>query len=228
LGRGQSGADNVVGAAPVDTFKRVSPQEITQDVTRLVYEWDYWPALNSKPFVTSVHFETSSEDIVELDNWLRGEALRLAQSHTGAGMSVLSLGQALDRLQKVRTKSIERITFSALETPVFHVSGDEFFERLAGVEDENDAWILHFEIESLRSKGTLRKGGGVLRSDVLSEEFDVDLEREETKSRGCTRFDSHALMSASTYKAIADKENFLAKTTIHVLSDDGAILNENI
>lgn len=228
LGRGDSGADAVVGTSAVDTFKRVSPREIAHDTKEVVYEWDYWPAISSQPCVSLARFELETEDAVSIEETARLEALRNAHGFTGAGHTLLNFALAMDKFQKARLKEIVRVNFTGLETPFFYNSSTEFQERLLGVDDEKQAWILNFEVERLKSRGTLRKQGGVLRSDVLSEDFHVNVHRAETQSRQCSTFDKHALMSVSAYKAVADMNQFLTETTVHVLSDDGAVLSENI
>lgn len=228
LGRGDSGADAVVGTSAVETFKRVSPREIVHDTHEVRYEWDYWPAISSQPSVSLARMELETEDAVSLEETARLETLRVAHGFTGAGNTLLMLAQALDKFQKARLKELVKITFTGIETPLFYSTSDDFHQRLAAVEDESNAWILRFEIERLRSRGTQRKPGGVLRSDILSEDFHVNVHRDETRTRQCSTFDRHALMSASAYKAISDKKAFLTETTVHVLSDDGSVMNENI
>nr|WP_250807923.1 hypothetical protein [Neorhizobium tomejilense] len=228
LGRGDSGADAVVGTSAVETFKLVSPREIAHDTGEVRYEWDYWPAMDSKPVVTLARVEFQTEDTVSVENWARVETLRAAQGFTGAGNTLLMLAQAIDKCQPTRLKELVKITFTGIETPLFHSSSEDFHRRLAAIDDEADAWILTFEIERLRSKGTQRKAAGLFRPDILTEEFHVNTHREETSKRKCSAFDRHALMSASAYKAISDKKAFLSETTVHVLADDGSVLNENI
>lgn len=228
LGRGDSGADDVIGPSVAETFKRLSPREIAHDTKEVTYEWDFWPAIDSKPSVTSARLVLETEDAVSVEQWLRIETTRAAHGFTGAGNTLLQLGQAIDKFQKARLKELVKVTFTGIETPLFHSSSDDLHERLAAIDDETNAWILQFEIERLRSRGTLRKGRGIFGSETASEDFHVNAHREETKTRCCSAFDRHALMSASAYKAISDKKAFLAETTIHVVSDDGSVLNENI
>ncbi|MDW9478822.1 hypothetical protein GOB57_08975 [Sinorhizobium meliloti] len=228
LGKGDSGADAVVGTSAVETFKRVFPREIAHDTREVRYEWDYWPATSSQPSASFARMELETEDAVSVEEWAKVETLRVAHGFTGAGDTLLSLAQALDKFQKARLKELVRITYTGIETPLFHSTSDDFHQRLAAVDDESSAWILRFHVEKLRSRGTLRKPGGVLRSEVLSEDFHVNVHRDETRVRQCSSFDRHALMSSSAYKAISDKKAFLSETTVHVVSDDGTVLNENI
>jgi hypothetical protein len=228
LGRGDSGADSVVGTSPVETFKLVSPREIEFDTKEVRYEWDYWPAMDSKPVITMARIDFQSEDTRSVENWARVETLRAAQGFTGAGNNLLMLAQAIDKCQPTRLKELVKITFTGIQTPLFHSSSEDFHSRLAAIDDESNAFILTFEVERLRSKGTHRKSGGVFRQDILSEDFHVNIHRHETASRKCSAFDRHALMSASAYTAISDKKDFLSETTVHVLSDDGSVMNENI
>jgi hypothetical protein len=228
LGKGDSGADAVVGASVAETFKRISPREIGHDTREIAYEWDYWPAMDSRPSVTLARMELDTEDAVGVEEWARVETMRAAHGFTGSGNTLLMLGQAIDKFQKARLKELVKITFTGIDTPMFHSPSEDFHSRLAGLDDEENAWILRFEIARLRSKGTQRKSGGLLRPDVLSEDFHVNVHRQQTRERGCSAFDSHALMSASAYTSIADKSTFLSQTIVHVVSDDGSVLNENI
>jgi hypothetical protein len=228
LGKGESGADSVVGTSAAETFKRVWPRVIAHDTTELRYEWDFWPAITSQPCTTLACMELETEDAVSVEEWAKVETLRAAHGFTGAGNTLLSLARAIDKFQKARLKELVKITFTGIETPLFHCTTDDFHTRLAAIDDESNAWILRFEVEKLRSRGTLRKSGGAFRADQLSEDFHVNVHRVETKTRQCSTFDRHALMSASAYKAISDKKEFLFETTVHVLSDDGSVLNENI
>ena len=228
LGKGDSGADAVVGTSVVDTFKRVTPREINHETREVRYEWDFWPAMNSRPTVTTARMELETEDAVSVEEWAKMETMRAAHGFTGVGNTLLMLAQAIDKFQKARLKELVKVTFTGIETPAFHSTSEDFHARLAAIDDEATAWILRFEVEKLRSKGTLRKSAGLLRGEVVSEDFHVNVHREDTKTRGCSAFDRHAIMSASAYKAISDKKAFLSETTVHVLSDDGAVLNENI
>lgn len=228
LGRGDSGADAVVGTSAAETFKRVEPREIAHNTRTIVYEWDYWPALDSKPSVTLARIDLDTEDALSVEEWARIETMRSAHGYTGAGNTLLMLAQAIDKFSKARLKELVKITFTGIETPLFHSTSDDFHARLAAIDDESNAWILRFEVERLRSKGTLRKSVGLLGRESVSEDFHVNIHRDDTRTRGCSAFDRHALMSSSAYKAISDKKSFLAETTVHVLSDDGSVLNENI
>lgn len=228
LGKGDSGADEVVGANVTDTFKRISPREIDHSTTDVVYEWDYWPATNSQPSVTTARLVLESEDPASAEGWAKVELIRAAHGFTGAGHTLLQLAQAVDKFQKARLKQLVRITFTNIETPLFHATDDDFHQRLSGIEDEETAWILRFRVVKLNSKGTVRRAGGFLSGEVASEDFYVNVHREDTKRRSCSTYDEHVLMTASAYKAISDKTDFLRDTTVHVVSDDGLTLNENI
>lgn len=228
LGKGDSGADAVIGTSVVETFKRVSPREIAHDTPEVVYEWDFWPAMNSQPSVISARMGLETEDAVSVEEWAKMETMRAAHGFTGAGNTLLMLAQAIDKFQKARLRELVKVTFTGIETPSFHSTTEDFHDRLSAIDDESTAWILRFEVERLRSKGTVRKSAGLLRGETAYEDFHVNIHREETRTRGCSAFDRHALMSASAYKAISDKSAFLSETTVHVLSDDGQVLNENI
>ena len=228
FGHGESGADAVVGTSAAETFKRLSPREIARDTREVVFEWDYWPALDSRPCITTARIELETEDAVSVEEWARIELMRAAHGFTGSGHTLLQLGQAVDRFQKARLKELVRITFTGIETPLFHSTSPEFHARLAAVDDEAEAWILRFEVERLRSRGTVRKGGGLFSGEQAHEDFHVNVHRDETRTRSCSAFDRHAVMSASAYKAVSDMRDFLIGTTVHVLADGGSVLNENI
>jgi hypothetical protein len=154
--------------------------------------------------------------------------MRAAHGYTGAGHTLLHMAREIDRFQKARCKEIKRFTFTHIETAAFHATGTPLASALAGVEDEENGWVLRFEVERLVSKGTRSKGGGLFSGQTHVEDFYINTQRDETAERSCSAFDRHALLTASAYKALAHRPEFFRDTRVHVVSDDGRTLNENI
>lgn len=227
LGRGESGADEVLGPTTVETFKRVSPREVESDTREVVYEWDYWPASDSRPAVTTARIEIESADPIATENWIKVEVMRAAHEYSGAGATLFELAAEIDKNQKMRLKELTKVTFTGIETPGFHTTSEELHALLSSVEDETKSWILTFEVEKLKSRGTQIKRRFIMPA-VKYEDFYVNPHQKETIARRCSSFDRHAVMPSKSYGVVSGMKDFVKETMIHVVSDDGRTLNENL
>ena len=131
-------------------------------IQKQLYSWDYWPAAKNYPSVTEMMIEYLDEDFAQAQDMYAKEASKIINKLSGTQHSILALAREIDRIRHGRTSELSRIQLRKFESIAMFASNEDTKNAFFNIENEKDAWALHFDVERLRSRGTIVKPSSIL------------------------------------------------------------------